>query len=278
MNPRSLLLDTARLFRKNGILDPETDAALLLSSLTGLAPLSLRLNSDMALDDAVLTKYQALVARRLQRVPVQYILGETYFCGRRFQVDARVLIPRPETELLCEWALDLLRNASSPRILDLCCGSGCIGLTLKAERPDAAVTLSDISSDALAVASINAQALSLDVALCQRDLLDHFTESSMDLIISNPPYIPSEECSMLQPEVLKEPLLALDGGTDGCDLYRRIIHSARSVLSPGGLLLMETGIHESFRLSSLLLAEGYTYVETRKDYGRIDRMILAVSP
>ena len=148
MNPRSLLLDTARLFRKNGILDPETDAALLLSSLTGLAPLSLRLNSDMALDDAVLTKYQALVARRLQRVPVQYILGETYFCGRRFQVDARVLIPRPETELLCEWALDLLRNASSPRILDLCCGSGCIGLTLKAERPDAAVTLSDISSDA----------------------------------------------------------------------------------------------------------------------------------
>ena len=278
MNPRSLLLDTARLFRKNGILDPETDAALLLSSLTGLAPLSLRLNSDMALDGAVLTKYQALVARRLQRVPVQYILGETYFCGRRFQVDSRVLIPRPETELLCEWALDLLRNASSPRILDLCCGSGCIGLTLKAERPDAAVTLSDISSDALAVASINAQALSLDVALCQRDLLDHFTESSMDLIISNPPYIPSEECSMLQPEVLKEPLLALDGGTDGCDLYRRIIHSARSVLSPGGLLLMETGIHESFRLSSLLLAEGYAYVETRKDYGRIDRMILAVNP
>lgn len=278
MNPRSLLLDTARLFRKNGILDPETDAALLLSSLTGLAPLSLRLNSDMELDDAMLTKYQALVARRLQRVPVQYILGETYFCGRRFQVDARVLIPRPETELLCEWALDLLRNASSPRILDLCCGSGCIGLTLKAERPDAAVTLSDISSDALAVASINAQALSLDVALCQRDLLDHFTESSMDLIISNPPYIPSEECSMLQPEVLKEPLLALDGGTDGCDLYRRIIHSAQSVLSPGGLLLMETGIHESFRLSSLLLAEGYAYVETRKDYGRIDRMILAVNP
>lgn len=278
MNPRSLLLDTARLFRKNGIPDPETDAALLLSSLTGLAPLSLRLNSDMELDDAMLTKYQALVARRLQRVPVQYILGETYFCGRRFQVDARVLIPRPETELLCEWALDLLRNASSPRILDLCCGSGCIGLTLKAERPDAAVTLSDISSDALAVASINAQALSLDVALCQRDLLDHFTKSSMDLIISNPPYIPSEECSMLQPEVLKEPLLALDGGTDGCDLYRRIIHSARSVLSPGGLLLMETGIHESFRLSSLLLAEGYAYVETRKDYGRIDRMILAVNP
>lgn len=278
MTPRALLLHTAQRFRESGIPDPETDASLLLSSLTGLSPLSLRLDTDTELSETVLSAYRDLADRRLQRIPLQYILGETYFCGRRFRVDPRVLIPRPETELLCQWALSLIRDIPSPKILDLCCGSGCIGLTLKAERPDAAVTLSDISPDALAAAASNARDLSLDVAFCRRDLLDGFAGSAMDLIVSNPPYIPSAECSSLQPEVLNEPLLALDGGPDGCDLYRRIIRAARSVLAPGGLLLMETGIHESFLLSSLLLSEGFSSVETRKDYNRIDRMILAVSP
>ena len=278
MNPRSLLLDTARLFRKNGILDPETDAALLLSSLTGLAPLSLRLNSDMALDDVMLTKYQALVARRLQRVPVQYILGETYFCGRRFQVDARVLIPRPETELLCEWALEILRDRSSPCVLDLCCGSGCIGLTLKAERPDAVITLSDISRDALDVAAANASRLSLSVVLEQRDLLCDFPASSFDLIISNPPYVTSEDCASLQPELRYEPFLALHGGEDGCDLYRKIILSAGTVLKPGGALLLEFGIHEAGIISSLLCLHGFTCIQVRQDYAGIDRMIYALHP
>ena len=163
-------------------------------------------------------------------------------------------------------------------MLDLCCGSGCIGLTVKAERPRAQVTLSDISAGALEVASVNAGALCLDVSLRRTDLLDGFPASSFDLILSNPPYIPAGECDSLQPEVLFEPRLALDGGPDGCDIYRRIADRAHSVLAPGGKLLMELGIGEAGPVADLLAAGGYTGIQTRKDFAGIDRMILAVRP
>ena len=143
---------------------------------------------------------------------------------------------------------------------------------------EAFVTLSDISRDALDVASANADRLSLVVALEQKDLLDGFAASSFDLIISNPPYIPAADCACLQPEVNHEPLLALLGGADGCDLYRRIIRTAGPVLKPGGSLLMELGIHESDILVSLLQNEGFTDIQIRQDYAGIDRMILAVHP
>ncbi len=278
MTPRELIRRTAESFRVRGIPDPEHDAALLLSHLTGRPALELRLDNGSVTDPDILAAYQELVQKRLCRIPLQYLLGEAPFLSRFFQVDPRVLIPRPETELLCEWALKVMEDQSSPRILDLCCGSGCIGLTLKAERPDAVVTLSDISSDALDVAAANAARLSLDVSICMSDLMEVFPCRSFDLIVSNPPYIPSPECECLQPEVMKEPRLALDGGTDGCDIYRRIIRSASEKLTTGGKLLMELGIHESGTVSSCLSAYGYSGIEVRKDYSGIDRMVLAVLP
>ena len=278
MNPRKLIRKTASRFQAAGIPDPENDAALLLSRLTGRRPLDLRMDEGTELTSAVTAEYEDLVIQRLKRIPLQYLLGEAPFFRRFFLVDSRVLIPRPETELLCEWALELLADLSAPSVLDLCTGSGCIGLTLKAERPDALVTLSDISRDALDVASANADRLSLVVALEQKDLLDGFAASSFDLIISNPPYIPAADCACLQPEVNHEPLLALLGGADGCDLYRRIIRTAGPVLKPGGSLLMELGIHESDILVSLLQNEGFTDIQIRQDYAGIDRMILAVHP
>ena len=278
MTPRELIRNTAARFRDAGIPDPENDAALLLSLLTGQPPLDLRLDTDTVLDSAVLSDFETLSSVRLTRTPLQYLLGEAPFYHRVFRVDSRVLIPRPETELLCEWALELFPEQESPRVLDLCCGSGCIGLTVKAERPRAQVTLSDISEEALEVASLNAGALCLDVSLRQTDLLDGFPASSFDLILSNPPYIPAGECDFLQPEVLFEPRLALDGGPDGCDIYRRIADRARSVLAPGGKLLMELGIGEAGPVAGLLADSGYTGIQTRKDYAGIDRMILAVRP
>lgn len=278
MTPRDLIRNTANRFLSVGIPDPENDAALLLSYLTGRPALELRLDTDTETEPALITAYQVLAEKRVNRIPLQYLIGETSFYRRLYKVDPRVLIPRPETELLCEWALDILKDVPSPRVLDLCCGSGCIGLTIKAERPDAVVTLSDISSDALNVSAVNAVRLSLDVSICQSDLLSAFSGSCFDLVISNPPYIPSEDCSQLQPEVLNEPRLALDGGSDGCDLYRRIISSAGSVLSSGGKLLMELGINESVQLSLLLSGNGFTGIEIRKDYAGINRMILAVMP
>ena len=272
-----MIRSASKLFLDAGIPDPDNDAALLLSHLTGRGALELRLDDSSDMDPAVISAYEDLVRKRLERIPLQYLLGEMSFFGRLFRVDPRVLIPRPETELLCGWALDLLKDLPCPKILDLCCGSGCIGLTLKAERPDSSVTLADLSSDALDVTMENAASLSLDVMVRQSDLLDDLSTLSFDMIVSNPPYIPSADCTRLQPEVLKEPLLALDGGADGCDLYRRIVRSASSVLSPGGKLLMEIGIHESAVISSLLSGSGFTDIVVRKDYAGIDRMILAVS-
>ena len=278
MTPRELIRRTSESFRAAGIPDPENDAALLLSHLTGRNMLELRLDTETSADSSLISAYHILAQKRLERIPLQYILGETSFYGRMFMVDPRVLIPRPETELLCDWALEILKDVPSPRILDLCCGSGCIGLTLKSERPDASVTLSDLSSDALNVAAANAGRLSLDVSFRHSDLMDSLSDLSFDIIISNPPYIPSDDCVSLQPEVMKEPVLALDGGADGCDLYRRIIRKAGSVLVARGRLLMEIGIHEADIISSLMEMHGFTGIEIRRDLAGIDRMIFGALP
>lgn len=278
MTPRELIRLTAAIFRTGDIPDPENDAALLLSSLTGIPALNLRLDTDTELQPDVLSAYRDLSEKRLRRFPLQYLLGNVTFCSRPFRVDQRVLIPRPETELLCQWALEILRDTPSPRILDLCCGSGCIGLTLKAERPDASVTLSDLSADALDMAAENAARLSLEVTLKQSDLFRSLENVSYDLIVSNPPYIPSADCDSLQPEVRYEPRLALDGGADGCSLYRRIIDSSAAFLSRGGVLLMELGFSEAAPVSQLLSEHGFKEIQVRKDYAGIDRMIRAVRP
>ena len=278
MNPRELIRLTAERFRAAGVPDPENDAALLLAHLTGKPALALRLETDTDVDASVRAAYDKLVLRRLDRYPLQYILGEAPFCNRIFKVDPRVLIPRPETELLCEWALELLSGVSFPRVLDLCCGSGCLGLTVKAERPDASVTLSDLSGDALNVTAVNAARFSLDVSVVQSDLFRDLAGSCFDLILSNPPYIPSGLCDSLQPEVRAEPLLALDGGSDGCDLYRRLISTAPAFLSDGGKLLMELGINEADYLADILENSGWRNIVIRRDYAGVDRMILAMKP
>lgn len=278
MTPRELIRRTAEQFRRADIPDPETDAALLLSHLTGRPQLELRLDLASELDPDTVRGFGKLTEKRLMHIPLQYLLGEAPFYRRMFLVDQRVLIPRPETELLCDWALEEIKPLAAPRVLDLCCGSGCIGLTVKAEHPASSVILSDISPDALEVAAANASRLNLEVSFRQADLLGGFEAASLDLIISNPPYIPSVDCDTLQPEVLCEPRLALDGGPDGCDLYRRIAAGAKNVLVPGGKLMMELGIGESPYLSSLLADLGYQDIRIRKDYAGIDRMILAVNP
>ena len=278
MTCRELIRRASESFCAAGIPDPVNDAALLLSHLTGRPPLALRLDEETVLDPSVIDSFKSLAEKRLSRIPLQYLLGEAPFYGRIFRVDSRVLIPRPETELLCEWALELLKDGSSPRILDLCCGSGCIGITLKAELPSASVTLSDISPDALDLAAENASLLGADVALCRSDLLEAFSGTSFDLIISNPPYIPSADCDTLQEEVLREPRLALDGGKDGLSVYRRIVREAFPRLSPGGFLLMELGISEDEAVSALLSDYGYESIQIREDLSGIRRMILSTHP
>ncbi len=278
MTPRELILETARAFDAAGIPDPKEDSALLLSFLLDKPSLTLRLDTETELSGATVEAYRHLARRRLSREPLQYILAEATFAGRIFHTDSRVLIPRPETALLCEWALEMLKAGPRdhrPRVLDLCTGSGCIGITLALEYPEARVTLSDISEEALAVAGENARLLKAEVEIIRRDLLEGFTPESYDLIVSNPPYIPAGEVSTLQAEVLQEPEIALNGGTDGLHFYRRIAKDAPRVLAPGGRLMMELGWQQASAVAEVLRDAGFTAVECRQDYAGIDRMIYA---
>lgn len=273
MNPRALLKATASAFRDAGIPDPEVDAALLLSHVTGQPPLSLRLDMTTVLSDDVLTRFDALVSRRLTRQPLQYLLHTQPFLGCDFYVDERVLIPRPETELLAERAIAALREHPHPIALDLCCGSGALAVSMALEMPGAQVHAADLSPDALAVTAKNAELLGASVTLHQGDLFVAVPEIAFDVIVSNPPYIPSADCLTLQEEVRREPLMALDGGADGLDFYRQIARSAPHFLRPGGVLLLEVGFDQAEAVMALLA--DFADVRAHEDYQHIPRMIEA---
>lgn len=276
MTPRTLLREAAERLRQREIPDPEVDAALLLAHVTGSSALALRLD-DRPLPERQEAVFRALLEQRLTRTPLQYILGDQPFMGRRFRVDARVLIPRPETELLAERALAALTRceAEHPLALDLCCGSGCIAATLALDAPRARVHASDLSPDALALARENCRALSAPVTLHEGDLFAPVRALRFDVIVSNPPYIPSGECDTLQPEVLREPRMALDGGADGLTFYRRIAAEAPDCLTRGGVLLLEVGDGEAEAVCRLL-APRFAHVAVYPDLRRAPRMIEAV--
>lgn len=260
--------------RTAGVPDPAWDSGQLMSRATGLAPLMARL-SERELTAEEAAAFDALVQRRLQREPLQYILGTQDFCGRSFAVDGRVLIPRPETELLAERAVRALQDfGPGAHALDLCCGSGCLGITLALEAPSAQVDMADLSEDALAVTRKNADRLGAQVSLHQGDLWDAVDAKQYQLIVSNPPYIPDADCLALQAEVMREPPMALKGGMDGLDFYRRIAAGLRKHLLPGGVLLLEVGFDQAERVAELLRAAGCE-TACHEDYQHILRMVEA---
>lgn len=273
MTPREAIKKAAAILRAAGIPDPEIDAGLLLSHLTGSAPLTLRLDTDTVLADHTLAEFDALCRKRMERVPLQYMLGTQEFMGHAFHVDDRVLIPRPETELLCERAIAAVPEKAVPRILDLCCGSGCLCVSIALACPQADVHAADLSQGALAVTRINADALGAAVALHQGDLFHAVPGELFDVIVSNPPYIPTAECLLLQEEVRREPLMALDGGETGLDFYERIAKEAPDHLLPGGLLLLEVGWDQGERVRQLLEDAGFTGTAVHRDYSGIGRMV-----
>ena len=275
MNPRQLIRETAAQFRAAGIPDPEVDSAALLSHVTGRAPLLLRLDTDTALTEAELSAFDGLRQRRLQRIPLQYLTHEQPFLGHSFYVDERVLIPRPETELLAERVIEALRRMDAPVALDLCCGSGCIGISAALAVPGAQVHMADLSPDALAVTRRNAEALGAHVTLHQGDLFAAVAGLKFDLIVSNPPYIPAGECPELQPEVLREPVMALDGGADGLDFYRRIAREAPLHLTAGGMVFLEVGWDQAEAVCALMRETGFREARAHVDLQGILRMVEA---
>jgi release factor glutamine methyltransferase len=206
--------------------------------------------------------------RRLQGEPVAYITGRKEFFGLTLNVDARVLDPRPDTEILVEWALELLPSGQPSRVLDLGTGSGAVALALQHQRPAAQVTAVDASADALAVASANALRLNLPVQC----VLSHWMDAvpgQFELIVSNPPYVAEGDPHLA--DLTHEPLQALTSGADGLDDIRQIIAQAPSRLAPGGWLLLEHGWDQAAPVQALLREAGFVQVQSRRDLGDIER-------
>ena len=273
MTARELARMSARRFQYAGVPDAALDAQLLICHVLKLSRAQLVLDGDRELTADEQAACEALLARREKREPLQYILGEQWFFGRRFFVGSGVLIPRFDTEILVQQALTLLEGKKSPRVLDVCTGSGIIGLTVKAERPDAVVTLSDLSETALSLARRNAVLLGLDVAFVQGDMLRPFVDASFDAILCNPPYIPTAVCDTLQEEVLREPRLALDGGADGLDFYRTLADAAPRCLKPDGVLVMEIGYDQGNSVPALF--SGWNDVSVSLDMNQQCRVVSA---
>ncbi|MBR6668344.1 MAG: peptide chain release factor N(5)-glutamine methyltransferase [Clostridia bacterium] len=276
MTPRELLRLMAAELRDAGVPDAEVDASLLLSHITGQNPMNLRLDSWSQVSLADEEKLRALCEKRKTRTPLQYLTGMQSFLGRDFYVDERVLIPRPETELLAERAIAALRMQPSPAALDMCCGSGCLAVSMALGVPKADVHAADLSEGALAVTKLNAERLHAKMTLHQGDLFGSIPESMrFDVIVSNPPYIPAADCLELQEEVRREPLMALDGGADGYDFYRRIAAEAPRFLKDGGVLLLEVGFDQAQGVMALCREAGFREVMAHEDYQHIDRMVEA---
>lgn len=257
-----------------GIPDARQDAWILLEYVTGVsrALFYAEPGREMADDDAC--KYQSLLARRIERVPVQHLTGEQEFMGLTFQVNPDVLIPRQDTEVLVELAEKALRPGMS--VLDMCTGSGCIAVSLAVRNTELDVTAADISRDALDVAEKNAKKLDAEITIVHSDMFTEI-EDEYDMIISNPPYIPTDEIERLEAEVkIHDPFGALDGREDGLHFYRILASESPNYLRRGGYLFMEIGFDQSEAVERLLKEEGFTQVRTEKDLAGLDRVVSGV--
>ncbi len=271
MTVREALRDAAVRLKAAGVPDARLDAEYMLAELLSVSRLRMVADGDMPLTDAQLSAYEQWLARRERREPLQYILGTQPFMGFMLAVSPAALIPRADTECLCEAALAQLKPGM--RVLDLCTGTGALAIALKKLCPGAEVTASDLSEDALALARSNAESLDAEVRFLSGDLFAPAAGEHFDLIVSNPPYIPRHELAGLQREVLYEPAIALDGGEDGLDFYRRIAAEAPEHLTPGGWLMVEIGSTQARDVSQLFKEYGFTKIKTLPDLAGLDRVV-----
>ena len=232
----------------------------------GLSQLPLHRDDELA-TEAVADELAQLQAGE----PLQYIIGETEFMGLTLSCTPSALIPRGDSEVVAECAIELMRDIASPLIADICTGCGAYALALAAHLPEAKVWAVDISGEALALAERNAQQLQLASRLtfCQGDLLSPLLEAGLtfDLIVSNPPYIPSMDLPTLPPQVRREPAIALDGGADRLYIYRRLAADSGKLLKNNALLLMEHGYDQAAEIAGIMREAGFSLLEIIEDYG-----------
>lgn len=248
------------------------DADCLLQHVLGKDRAWLRVHADDALDPALARRFEALLQRRLAGEPVAYLAGERGFWSLDLQVTAATLIPRPDTETLVEWALELLPAGTAARVLDLGTGSGAIALALKHSRPACTVFAVDASPAALAVARANARRLALDVEFRESDWFAAVAGERFDVLLSNPPYIAPGDPHLEQGDLRFEPRSALVAGEGGLQDLRRIAEAAPAHLSAGGWLLLEHGNEQGPAVRELLHRQGFADIATRRDLGGQERI------
>jgi len=258
------------------------EAELLFTDILNCSRQSLYLDKDMPLGKSGSSLACSVLKRRMRGEPIQYILGKTEFMGLEFKVTPDVFIPRPETEILVEKTIAIVRSSELGvrSILDIGTGSGCIAVSLAKFLPEAEIFASDTSELALKVAKENAKLNNvesrIDFISCDLFYSKLITPNSYNCIVSNPPYIPTTEIEALQPEIQYEPRLALAGGEDGLDFYRRLIKESPAYLKKGGFLIMEMGFKQKDAIKNILQESGcFAIIDSLKDYNNIDRVITA---
>lgn len=278
---------TAGRFAERGLASARLDAEVLLAHVLGKDRVGLYTHFDQPLGEAELAAYRELIKRRLGGEPVAYIVGEQEFWSRKFHVDPRVLVPRPDTETLVEAGLRVARSSPVRRIVDACTGSGAVAVALAIELPDATVWATDLSAPALEVAAKNVarHGLTDRVILVEGDLLAPFSPlapsgprlageafAPVDLVVANPPYVARAALAGLAPEVRCEPVLALDGGDDGLALVRRIVAESMGLLAPGGSIAVEHGFDQAPAVRALMASAGLDEVASTRDLAGHERV------
>ena len=275
MLPRAAVREVEQRLTAAGCPDADFDARELFRLATG---------RDVRLSDRPLTAEQAaalevLCSRRAAREPLQYLCGSWSFLDFELAVGPGVLCPRADTEVVAQAAAETLAGIAAPRVLDLCAGTGCLGLGVKRFCPDAAVTSLEKSPDALVYLKRNARLPGgLEITPVEGDLFTYWQtlpEGQLDLIVSNPPYLTAAEMAQLQPEVAKEPAMALAAGEDGLAFYRTIAEDYQQALRPGGALALEIGWQQREAVTALLAENGWVDIACQKDYGGNDRAVTA---
>lgn len=274
---RQLLHEAVTELRASGVETPILDAEVMMSRALGCSRTAIIVHEEIQPPAPSIEQFHDWVERRSMREPLPYILGDREFYGLCFEVTPSVLIPRQETEFLVDAAVSFLRDRPAPVVADIGLGSGCIAVAIAKSVPDATVFGTEASPDALDVARRNAERLGVceQTRFAHGDLFDPLAGLEFDMIVSNPPYIPSSDIAGLQPEVLRyEPHQALDGGADGLDVYRRLVPEAAKYLKYDGALAVEVGIGESSAVECLFRSHGYQNVRAIKDYSDIERVVI----
>lgn len=278
---KEILERTIGHFEKYGIANPRLDAEVLLANLLGMERIHLYVRFDQPLVKEEVDRYREMVVQRSKRVPVQYIIGHQEFMSLDFKTRSGVLIPRPETEHLVEAVLSFAKEKEleTPLVIDVGTGTGAIAISLAHYLPGAQVIGIDLSEDALGLAQENGETHQLleRLKFVQGSFLTPVVELGwkVDVVVSNPPYIPTKDLAGLQAEVHHEPKLALDGGEDGLNAYRQIIAQAATVLKPQGLLAFEVGIGQGEQVKGLM-ESSFTNLAILPDLAGIDRVVMGI--